>query len=118
MGQGSSSERRRRREQITAEATQSIEQETSEKSETALLPFNGGAAAVICQEVRVQQMRRGGHPFTKNDLIALLHSCTGADLDRASQMTCEDLRVAIRVHLYARPHAAAPEPSAPPEYAL
>lgn len=68
-------------------------------------------------------MRRGPHPFTKADLVALLVRLKGLDVARCSLMTCEDLRLAIRVALYAEepvpsPAIRPPTPSAPPAYAI
>lgn len=132
MGQTTSSERRQRRRQITAQATRAIESEAPVRANDAhgVLALAGGAGTAINPEtvrrVRGQQMRRGGQPFTKADLVALLHALTGIDVMTATQMTCEDLRVAIRVRLYTtnatteeREEAAAvvqEMPEAPPAY--
>jgi len=106
MGQSTSSERRQRRNQITADATRAIESEAPVRANNihSVLALTGGVGAAINPEtvrrVRGQQMQRGGQPFTKADLVALLYALTRIDVMTAAQMTCEDLRVAIRVRLY------------------
>lgn len=76
----------------------------------------------MLQAVRVNQMKRGHHAFTKADLIALLCKLKGIDVSTCSQMTCDDLRLAIRVALYAEDNSHDvshhPVPSAPPAYAI
>lgn len=123
MGQVSSSERRRRRQQITTEATATIERGGADRPSTALAIPALGIDADTLRAARAQQMRRGPHPFTKADLVALLVRLKGLDVARCSLMTCEDLRLAIRVALYAEepvpsPAIRPPTPSAPPAYAI
>lgn len=122
MGQATSSERRQRRREITARATRAIETETVRATDTqgvlALANPGPNLNRETVRRVRGQQMRRGGQPFTKADLVALLHALTGMDVLTATQMTCEDLRVAIRVRLYtadANPPATGGEPVAEEE---
>lgn len=93
----------------------------------------------LVQDITLTQMERGGQPFTKADWIALLYHLSDrtADTARLALMTVDDLRLAVRLRLYAPPGTAIPvgsalellpgpspqiedakpEPSAPPKYA-
>ena len=118
MGQATSTERRQRRRQITAQATRAIDSEPTVRARGVLAlvnPAAGGIHPDTVRQVRSQQMRRGGQPFTKADLVALLHTLTDVDVMAATHMTCEDLRVAIRVRLYTATATTEPAPEPEPE---
>lgn len=66
---------------------------------------------------RATQMERSGDALNKSDLVALLCRLVPHDgeIYRAyERMTCDELRRAIRLRLYAPAAAACPPPAGPP----
>lgn len=132
MGQTTSRSRQAQRDAIVRRAALAIIQEESSALnrhlQHAIALHNGAPQRASNRQVRVAQMRRGGLPFTKADLVELAHQLTGETPERAALATIEELCVVIRLALYASAEmplpqfvdgpraAAALEP--PPEYML
>jgi len=125
MGSGGSRDRRQQQSSVVARATRTILREDRRAPDEA--PTSALALvqprAVDTREIRATQMRRGGQPFTKADLVAILSTMTGEPPERLLYGTCSELRIAIRIRMYTadpaavvRPAAAGPE--VPPPYAI
>jgi hypothetical protein len=81
-------------------------QQKQNEIKTGAVVSNLATSAI--SEIQVEQLHRGGAAFTKPDLVALAISINGGRGDPFSiyrTMTCDDLRTAIRVLLYAPPTA-------------
>lgn len=73
-------------------------------------PIDAGNQLAIpsaLQHVKIQQMQRDGKPFVKADLVAIAAALTNEKAEvnmlyAYQNMTCEDLRSAIREHIYFR----------------
>lgn len=98
--------RRTRRDEVVEEATADIKRSRPSPAPPSAL----GTVVVNPQQellhgVRQAQMARGAAALTKADLVAILCRLTRATGDMAvatyQQLSCEDLRVAIRLELYA-----------------
>ena len=103
MGQRVSRDERARRDAVRATAVQEATDRI--RSGAGCLP---GVVATnqphFVTQMAATQMERGGAPFTKADLVALMSRINGpssvSDLMQLNQLTVPDLRTAIRLKLY------------------
>mgnify|MGYP000450290823 CR=1 FL=1 len=117
MGNGGSRGRRQQQQAtVVSRATRAI---LHEEHPEPTQPPPSDALALIrtprivdTRDIRATQMRRGGQPFTKADLVAILARITGEPPERLIFGTCEELRIAVRVKLYTADPAAVVRPAA------
>jgi hypothetical protein len=102
MGARVSSEERQKRNAVKRTAVQERLAELKETyDEKAVVSYS--LADRLIGNAKIQQLQRGGAPFTKADLIAILlciENKQDSDAVHYRVLSCDDLRSAVRLHIY------------------